>query len=484
MIRYATKSYVITLRMYPNKNDLVVLNHRFNVVHHVTNVMVKHAQKCVKQLERDKTYNNLRYNYKTLSTNEKKELNDIRQKYGLSEFQFHDYIMKQKYMYNTHLDINTVQKIATKVWSATSKCLFNSDNYIRFKKNKDIKSFESKTNLSGIRYKDGFIFHNGLKIKTTYLKKDEYVKYALNNDRIKYCRIKRKWHKHNYRYYVDLVMEGNPPTWQACGQGTVGIDIGPSTIAVVNDNQCLFEPLAQNVTNIEQDIARLQRKLDRQRRTNNPDKYNDDGTIKKGSKHWKASNKQKLTQDKIKMLYQKRANQLRQDHINLANRILKLGDNIIAEDMDWAALAKKAKKTEKNDKGRYKKKKRLGKSIANHAPSMLINIIDQKLSYMNKKVHKVDCFKTAASKYNHLTGKLMNITIDDRIIKIGNYSIQRDLHAAFNLQHIIINGYNYTYDVNLMNKNFSNFITNHNNCIETLRQNKKAGHKYPTCIGI
>lgn len=74
MIRCATKSYVITLRMYPNKNDLVGLNHRFNVVHHVTNVMVKHAQKCVKQLERDKTYNNLRYNYKTLSTNEKKRI--------------------------------------------------------------------------------------------------------------------------------------------------------------------------------------------------------------------------------------------------------------------------------------------------------------------------------------------------------------------------------------------------------------------------
>ena len=406
------------------------------------------------------------------------------EQYGLNEYQFHSYVNKQKYMYGTHLDIHTAQKIATKVWEATSKYLFDNGSYIHFKKKKDIKSYEGKSNETGIRYKDGYIYHKGLKIKTKYPKKDEYIKYALNNNRIKYCRIKRKWHKHDYRYYVDLVMEGNPPSWQACGQGTVGIDIGPSTIAVVSNDQCLLEPLASNVTNTEKELAKLQRKLDRQRRTNNPNNYNDDGTIKKGKKNWHISNRQKLTEDRIRMLYQKRTNQIKQDHINLANKILKLGDNIIVEDMDWIALAKKAKETKKNDKGRFKKKKRFGKSIANHAPSMLIDIVDQKLSYINRKIHKVDCFKTAASKYNHLTGELMDITESDRTVQIDNYIIQRDLHAAFNLQHIIINGDNYSYDIDLMNKNFNNFIINHNNCMDTLKQNKKAGHKYPACMAI
>ena len=84
MIRSTTRSYVITLRMYPNKDDLVILDHRFNIVHHVTNVLVKHAQKCVRQLERDKTYKNLRANYKKLGTNEKRLLNDLYKQYGLS----------------------------------------------------------------------------------------------------------------------------------------------------------------------------------------------------------------------------------------------------------------------------------------------------------------------------------------------------------------------------------------------------------------
>lgn len=122
-----TDSYVITLRLYPNESDLEILNHRFNIVHHITNVLVKHARGCVKQLERDKEYRDIFYNHKKnekYSKEEKTILSKLRLKYGLDEYQFHSYINKQKHLYEKHIDINTAQEVATKVWRSVGDYLF------------------------------------------------------------------------------------------------------------------------------------------------------------------------------------------------------------------------------------------------------------------------------------------------------------------------------------------------------------------------
>jgi putative transposase len=50
-------------------------------------------------------------------------------------------------------------------------------------------------------------------------------------------------------------------------------------------------------------LRRLQRKLDRQRRANNPDNYNKDSTVKKGSKTWAYSNKMHQTKRRITKLH-------------------------------------------------------------------------------------------------------------------------------------------------------------------------------------
>ncbi|MDY3794782.1 MAG: hypothetical protein SO189_07505 [Erysipelotrichaceae bacterium] len=181
----------------------------------------------------------------------------------------------------------------------------------------------------------------------------------------------------------------------------------------------------------------------------------------------------------------KRSNQLKQSHILLANEILKLGSNIIVEDMQWSALAKKSKKTEISNKtGKYKKKKRFGKTIANHAPSTLIDIINTKLSYIDKQVNKVDCFKTCATKFNHVTGEFMDTDLNTRFVNINGNEIQRDLHSAFNLKYIIISKDKYDYDINAMNENFDSFISKHNELLDSLKNQKQLGHKFPSCMGI
>lgn len=486
-----TSSYVVTLRMYPNDDDLIELNHRFNIIHHITNVMVKHAKGMLNQLKRDKEYAAILKNHKgkKLSKEDSVKLSEIRMKYGLSEYQFHKYVVTQKKIYEKHISIHVAQKIASKVWKSVDKYLFSNGKEIHFKKKQDVNSFEGKSNTTGIRFKDAYVYTNGLKLKTKYRKNDKYIKYALDNHRIKYCRIKRRWHKHQYRYYVDLIMEGIPNKTRNYGNQTLGIDIGPSTIAVVSDDECILQELAHNVNSIEQELKKLQRHRDRENRVNNPNNFNEDGTVIKGKHKWYRSKRMKLTDDKIKFLYQRRANQLKEAHNLLANKIISMGTDIVVEDMDWVSLAKKAKNTEKSLKtGKFKRKKRFGKTIANHAPSKLIDIINTKLSYIDKKVTKVDCFKTAATKFNHLTGEYMNVNLKDRYVNIDNNQIQRDLHSAFNLKHILItktkDEITYNYNLKAMNQNFNQFINNHNTCVNELIKQKQLGIKFPSCMSI
>lgn len=337
------------------------------------------------------------------------------------------------------------------------------------------------------------ISNNGLKMPIKYKKNDTLINNALkdiknNYTKVKYCRIIRKWHKNKYVYKCQLILEGIPPKKNNIPiliDKTVGIDIGTSTIAVVSDNNYIFKELAENIALIDREKRQLQRHRDRQNKANNPNNFNIDGTVKKGCKYWHRSNAMIKTDNKIKTLCLKRSNQLKQSHILLANEILKLGSNIIVEDMQWSALAKKSKKTEISDKtGKYKKKKRFGKTIANHAPSTLISIINTKLGYIDKQVNKVDCFKTCATKFNHVTGEFMDTDLNTRFVNINGNEIQRDLHSAFNLKYIIISKDKYDYDINTMNENFDSFILKHNELLDSLKNQKQLGHKFPSCMGI
>lgn len=264
---------------------------------------------------------------------------------------------------------------------------------------------------------------------------------------VKFVRILRKEGKTKPHWYAQLVLEGKPaikrdPASGApkhpVGHGVVGIDIGTRTLAYSADSKVDLIELADRVQNIEQEKLLLQRKLDRSRRATNPENYKPDGTIKKGVKlTWNNSKRYKRIQHQYAMIQHHQADIRKQQHNELANYLLTLGDCFFVEDMDYRALTRKAKKTEISEKtGRYKRKKRFGKSIANKAPSMLIALLDQKCKSLNLEgVKKVDT-AVKASQYNHQTDECKAKELKERwnIMPDGE-RIQRDLYSAFLLQH-------------------------------------------------
>ncbi|MGW9607706.1 RNA-guided endonuclease TnpB family protein, partial [Heyndrickxia sporothermodurans] len=154
------------------------------------------------------------------------------------------------------------------------------------------------------------------------------------------------------------------------GKGKVGLDIGISTVAVSALTKVSLVNLAEQVKEISREITLTQRKMDRSKRTTNPQNFHVDGTIKKGKKYWVFSTRYKKLRAKLKEFHRKQAVIRTLSHRTLANRLLELGDTFYIETMNFKALQKRKKETEVSVKtGKYKRKKRFGKSLGHRAPA-------------------------------------------------------------------------------------------------------------------
>jgi len=119
-----------------------------------------------------------------------------------------------------------------------------------------------------------------------------------------------------------------------------GIDLGVSTVAIVGDEKTIWTPFAVELTSKQKKIRRLQRKMDRQRRANNPENFNPNGTVKKGSKRWNNPNQYKKTASRKREIERKQAAHRKSSHGKLVNRTLELGKNIKTEKVSVIAWQK------------------------------------------------------------------------------------------------------------------------------------------------
>lgn len=439
--------YCVTFPLITEKYQETILNKRFEISRQLYNAVLSKAYKRYKSMIGTKKYRQLKEQINNANEKEKKllykQLNEMYKQYRLNEYSLHEDIQEMQHHFSENIDSFTAQKIATRVWSAFEDLLFGDGEIVHFKKYGELDSLEGKSNKTGIRFKDGFLIWNGLKIPVKIDYNNPYEYQALK-DEICYCRIKRRFIKGKYKYYLQIVFKGVPPmkinkdgeVKRHIGNGTVGLDIGTQTIAIVSNVDVKLLELADRVNNIEKEKRRILRYMDRSRRANNPDNFNEDGTIKKGKLKWAKSNRYIKAQNKLRELYRKQADVREYQHQLLSNYILSLGNKIKVEEMNFKGLQKRSKKTEKNDKGKFKRKKRFGKSLANKAPAKLLTILDNKLKYFGEKLIKVNTKEVKASQYNHLNCRYNKKKLSQRWNDLNGIKIQRDLYSAFLIQHV------------------------------------------------
>ena len=490
MARTPKQRYVLNLKLKTEFYQENILEKRFEIGRKLYNSVLGQALKRYKEMVKTKMWRENQNNILEVYKNEKdikkrKKLckpyfnikNEMLKEFRLNEYSLHEDVKSMQHKFKNNIDSFTAQKIASRVWISLDDNLFGKGEMVHFKGiNKPLNSLEGKNNNTGIRYKleTNMFLWNGLEIPTRLDVNNKYETDALR-DKICFCRIKRKFIRGKYKYILQLILEGIPPikvnkqtgeVKNDIGIGNIGIDIGTQTVAYTSDFDCKLYELAPRVQNIENKKRILLRYMDRSRRMNNPNNFNEDGTIKHGVKlEWKYSKRYVKAKNKLKDLYRKQSDIREQEHNIMTNKILSNGDTVFVEKMNFKALQKRAKETTINEKtGKYNKKKRFGKSLANKAPSMFLVILKNKLKAKGGLYYEINTKEVKASQYNHLNQEYNKKKLSQR----WNYfdyngkqiKVQRDLYSSYLIKNV--NGDLKSIDNELCIKDFNKFLKMHN----------------------
>ena len=496
--------HTVQLILRPTEYEKAVINKRFHAVSHIHNVCVKYAKKLLMQIDHDKEYQSWRSEYCMLSKQKElskadrtrrlelsKQMSVRRQEIGLSKWALQSYIKVCGKHYRGLISSQQVRAEAANVWAGVEKCLFGKGKDIHFKKFMDFDTIGGKSNLNGAKLNTDTMTVSwiGLKLKCYLPKKAsdrDYILEALDH-KISYCTIKRMMFSSDWRYYLVVTLDGNAPHRERkVKAGVMGIDPGVSTMAAVSDTACILEELAPDADVYEKQIYKLERHMDASRCISNPDNFNSDGTVKKRKdcKLWVFSNSYKAARRKRKTLYRKKSAYTLHSHRNLCNRLLENADSFIVEKMDYAALAKRSSKTERQDKpadvvqkdgtvktvNKFKRKKRFGRSINRRSPSRFLSELKRKAESSGGTYIEVNTQIFRASQYNHVTDECTKIPLSQRFKLIGNDSVQRDLYSAF-----LIKNTDSTFkhpDRDKCIYEFENFVAVHNETINYMKESK------------
>ncbi len=499
--------HTLALPLKMNKSQTAVADRRFFYMSRLHNSLVKHARKCLNSLNHDKEYRSLLKKLKTAKENNLSckdiydELNELRSSYGLTKMAFEEFIKVQQSRYRKHISSQQAQKEADRIWTSVEKVLYGNGKTVHFKKLDDITISSKSMNgchyldrlhpnqfkKDEILYPDGQIVWMGEYIKVNINWTDPYIVDSINHE-ISYCEIKRRMFNNGWHYYVVLYLEGDAPIKHSMGKGTAGCDPGMSSMCVLTDDKLHFDELAPKCKEYNKKISKIQRKIDRSKHKYNPDNYNEDGTIKKGRHKWVLTKSCKKLQRQLKCMYRKKHKYTACEHNRLANMYIKECDTFITEAMDYKALAKRSRKTERQDTStvindkevfKYKKKKRFGKSVTDRSPGLLLKIMEYKLLRQGGDFIRADTTKLKASQYRHDTDAYEKIPLSQRSKEIDGQMVLRDPYSTFIIKNS--NNDHNAPDRDKCIRNFEDFLNKQKEMIGYMTSNNVPR---PACFGF
>lgn len=318
-----------------------------------------------------------------------------------------------------HLGTHICQKLATRAFKAVQKFAFKKAKKVRFKRKGEFVSLEGKNNKTFLTYSNGYVYiGKTLSLKCLIDPKDQWMQHALKH-RIKYCRIIKKEVKGKNRFYVQLILEGHPHRKYELGKEEIGLDIGPSTIAIVGESHAILKEFCEEVVLFDKEKRKINRKLDRQRRANNPNHYQSNGVMKKGKKRWVNSKRYINTRSEHRELERKIKEVRKQLHGRDTNQILQQASSIQTEKLSYKAF-----------------QKMFGKSIGRKAPSMFLNMLQRKVGSQGGRFREFPTYSTKLSQTCHC-GAIKKKKLKDRWHRCEcGVVAQRDLYSAFLARYV------------------------------------------------
>jgi len=336
------------------------------------------------------------------------------------------------------------QNLGTRAYQAANRVCVGKAKRVRFRsQRRGIDSVEGKRNDVGLRFvldpnagDGGFLIWNAEVIPAIIDWRDPVVQHGLRHT-IKYVRLVRRkasspsahgTDKDGNRYAVQLVLEGHAfikPKHERPGCDIIGLDIGPSTLAIVpRDGKADLVTFCEELAPDTRKKRRLQRQMDRQRRANNPENYDEQGRVKKHGNtrlRWRESKRYKATGRQHANTERRLAAHRKSLHSKLAHDIVKMGKQIHIEKTSFKGW-----------------QKQYGKSIGLRAPGMFVAHLARIVAKTGGSLREVSASQTRLSQYCHQCRQYHKKPRSQRwhTCPCGCGPVQRDLYSAFLLAYL------------------------------------------------
>ena len=219
------------------------------------------------------------------------------------------------------------------------------------------------------------------------------------------------------------------------GKGRCAYDLNTQHVAQVGTrSDPILSNLAERGDSLKKGVrkeAKYQNAMSRSLRENNPDNFNEDGTLKKGKHQWYHSKNYKWIRKKFKDTCRKNAATRKCANNELANRMIEGCCEVVTEHNNVRSWAKRSKTLTKNKNGRFNRRKRFGRSVRNRCPGGLNSIIQRKIQERGGRFLEVPN-NYRASQYDHTADDYIKKTLDQRMFNLKDGTlVQRDWYSAF-----------------------------------------------------
>jgi putative transposase len=353
---------------------------------------------------------------------------DLRRRFGFSFYDLKPFTAscRNNCWIGDHLGSQEVQALTNRAIKTVEQYAYGKRGRPRFKRFGEFNSVENQTNASGLRFLGDRIEwrpkQGGKQLAIHIHTPDDYQGEALNG-RVKHCRVIRREIRGSWRWYAQVMLEGSPPQRRAHGSGVVGIDLGPSTIAMVSDGDAALEQFCPTVEQPWRELRTIERAMDRSKRATNPDAFNPNGTWKRGARATVRSRRYQRLALKRRERERRLAAERKRAHGELANRVLGQGADVRLEKLSYRAF-----------------QKCFGRSTKVRGAGTFVLILKNKIAAANGQLIEINPFKTALSQFDHTTGEYVKKPLSQRAHHFGDGitpPVQRDLYSAFLARHCV-----------------------------------------------
>jgi putative transposase len=255
--------------------------------------------------------------------------------------------------------------------------------------------------------------------------RERFTKLQRLLERDEHARVKRATvQRRGSKWYVSFTVERSPKRRRARrGHTVIGVDVGIRHLATLSTGEQVqnLRPMQASLRK----LRRLQRRLDRQRRANNPHNYRSDRSVKPGRREWVRSRRMLRTEERIRRLHERVANRRRERAHQLTTALTREYGFIAAERLNIAGM---------------QANRRLARHIADAGWGIVLAQLGYKTSWAGSAFERADRFYPSSKTCSGCGTVKAKLSLSERVFdcEACGLSLDRDENAARNLARLAL----------------------------------------------